>query len=72
MYSENNAIFMPTNTALPLQPMAQGVNSTFKSCYLRNNTFHKALDATDSDSNDGSGQSQFKTFWKGFTIIDAI
>ena len=69
MCNDISVIFMPINTASILQPMDQEVISTFKS-YVRS-MFHKIMAFIDSNSSDGSGQGQLKTFWKGFTILDA-
>ena len=70
MYNEIN-VFLTADTTSILQPMDQGVISTFKSYYLRN-TLHKAIAAIVGDSSDVFGQTQWKTFWKGLIILDAI
>ena len=46
--------------------MKEGVIQTLNH-YFRN-TFHKSITVIDSDSSDGSGQSQWKTFWESDVI----
>ena len=60
-YHEIQAVSTLANTISILQPTNQGAIFTFKPYYLRN-TFHKAIATIKSDSSEGSGQSQLKTF----------
>ena len=61
---------MPTNTTSILQLLNQRIILTFRSNYLRK-TFCKAIAAVDSDSADGSRQSQLKT-WKAVITLDTM
>ena len=59
--NEIQVVFIPGKTASILQPTNQGVIMMFKSWHL-GNSFCKAIAATNNDSSDGSGKSQFETF----------
>ena len=70
-HNEINVVFTSANTTSILQP---GIKESFRlsSLSFLRNIFHKATACTDSDSLDGSEQSKFKNFCKGFTVLDAI
>ena len=59
-------VFLPPNTTSLIQPLDQGVISTFKAYYIRR-TFKKKLDEMDSDSSLTVSQ-----VWKNFTILDCV
>ena len=71
MYKEINVVFMPPDTTFILQTMGQGIILTFKFFDLRN-TFCKAIAAVVSGSSQISGKNKFRTYWRGFTILNAI
>ena len=69
--NEISVVFMPSNTTSILHPIDHRIISNFKFCYLRH-VFHKALTAIDGDLSMDLGKVKLKTFWKGFTELDAI
>ena len=71
MYNEIYVVFLPASTTSILQPIDQGVISTFKYYYLIN-PFCKPIAAIYSDSSGGPGKGQLKSFWEGVTILGAI
>lgn len=58
-------VFLPPNTTALIQPMDQGVISTFKSYYLRR-TYTKAVNEIDK------GKISLVDFWKKYSIKDCI
>ncbi|XP_024591404.1 CENPB DNA-binding domain-containing protein 1 [Neophocaena asiaeorientalis asiaeorientalis] len=58
--------YLHDNTADSIQPMGQGVASTFKAHYLRR-TFEHILEATDGDDT-----AEIREFWRKYSIMDAV
>ncbi|KAM9061128.1 tigger transposable element-derived protein 1-like [Sarcophilus harrisii] len=58
--------YLVENKANPMQPMGQGVISTFKAHYLRK-TFQHLLGGTD-----GEDRSTVREFWRNYNIMNAV
>lgn len=58
--------YLHDSTADSIQPMGQGVASTFKAHYLRR-TFEHMLEATD-----GEDTAMIREFWRNYNIMDAV
>ena len=69
--NEISVAFVPSNTTSVLHPMDHRIISDFKFYYLRH-VFRKALTAIDGDLSMDLGKVKLKTFWKEFTMLDAI
>ena len=69
LYNRINVVFMLDNTASTLQPMDQGIISTFRPYDLR---IPEGYSCCRQWFSDGSRQSPLKTFWRGVSILDAI
>ncbi len=66
LYPNVKIEFLPPNTTALLQPMDQGVISTFKAYYIRQ-TFAQAIKATT-----GTAAITLIQFWKNFNIRNAL
>ncbi|XP_057569614.1 tigger transposable element-derived protein 1-like [Hippopotamus amphibius kiboko] len=59
-------VYLHNSTADSIQPICQGVASTFKAHYLRR-TFEHILEATD-----GEDAAEIREFWRNYSIMDAV
>ncbi|XP_035975602.1 tigger transposable element-derived protein 1 [Halichoerus grypus] len=58
--------YLHDGTADSVQPMGQGITSTFKAHYVRR-TFEHILEATD-----GEDTAMIREFWRNYSIMDAV
>lgn len=66
-------LFFPPNTTALIQPMDQTVIATFKSYYLRRLMAKMVQQVNHHRScDDFNAMNVVKSFWRGFTIMDAI
>ena len=68
--NEINVVFMPSNTTSLCSHRSRS-HFHFQVLFSKKYIF-EATAATDSDSSGEYSQRQLKTFWKGFTVLDAI